>query len=177
MFQTLKSPENVLGIISTCFGAIFESWFSDPRKSLKQHQNCLWAKNFVFEGSVPMRADTFLGCYMIITRALELKKLRNRFVNLLGMFRRRFCQTDIWTSKILKNCHFGRNFYIEHVCLCVHILFFGMRCDSHRLVRSIIFSNFQKTPKLHINIEQNTPHHNHAHPKIFPRRFVIFKLF
>ncbi len=70
-----------------------------------------------------MCADTFWGCNMIITRALEPKELRNYSRNILCMFRHHFQQTEIWTPKTLENGHFGRNFCIEHVCLCVHILF------------------------------------------------------
>ena len=72
-----------------------------------------------------MCVNTFLGCYMINTRALDPKESRNRFRNILGMFRHHFQQTEIWTPKTLENGHFGRNFCIEHVCLCVHILFSG----------------------------------------------------
>ena len=74
---------------------------------------------------MPMCVNTFLGCYMINTRALDPKESRNRFRNILGMFRHHFQQTEIWTPKTLENGHFGRNFCIEHVCLCVHILFLG----------------------------------------------------
>ena len=77
------------------------------------------------EGSVPMCADTFLGCNMIINRALDPKESRNRFRNILGMFRHHFQQTEIWTPKTLENGYFGQNFCIEHVCLWVHILILG----------------------------------------------------
>ena len=62
---------------------------------------------------------------MIIDRALDRKELWNRFRNIFGMFRHHFQQTEIWTPKTLENGHFGRNFCIEHVCLCVHILVLG----------------------------------------------------
>ena len=82
-------------------------------------------KNYDFDWFVPMCVNTFLGCYMIINRALDPKESRNRFRNILGMFRHHFQQSEIWTPKTLENGHFGRNFCIEHVCLCVHILFSG----------------------------------------------------
>ena len=67
----------------------------------------------------------FWGCNMIINRALDPKELWNRFRNILGMFRCHFQQTEIWTPKTLEKCHFGRNFCIQNVCLCVQILFLG----------------------------------------------------
>ena len=53
-------------------------------------QNDLFDKIFFIESSVPMCADTFLGCNMISIRALDLKGSRNRFGNLLRLFRHYF---------------------------------------------------------------------------------------
>ena len=67
-----------------------KSWFLGPLKVTKIAPNGRFDENFVMEGSVPMCADTFLGCNMISTRDLDPKGGRNRFGNLLRMFRHHF---------------------------------------------------------------------------------------
>ena len=62
---------------------------------------------------------------MIINRALDPIELMNRFRNILDMLKHHFQRTEILTPKTLENGHFGRNFGIKHVCLCVHILILG----------------------------------------------------
>ena len=90
MFQTPKSSQNAWRTLRACFSAIFKKLVLGPLKVTKKAQNDLFDKIFFIESSVPMCADTFLGCNMISIRALDPKGSRNRFGNLLRLFRHYF---------------------------------------------------------------------------------------
>ena len=90
MFQPPKSSQNAWRTLPACFSAIFKKLVLGPLKVTEKAQNDLFDKIFFIESSVPMCADTFLGCNMISIRALDPKGSRNRFGNLLRLFRHYF---------------------------------------------------------------------------------------